>query len=163
MPGKTVKIRVHRASLQDKTAVMLMLTETNFFRPIELKIAEEVFDDAIAKGAKGDYQSFVAREGRKTIGWICFGQTPCTIGTFDIYWLVVEPQNQNRGIGSFLMQYATDLIGKRNGRMIVVETSGNPRYRMTRRFYEKIGYHKAARLKEFYADGDDKIIYVKRI
>jgi len=161
MPTKPLKIIVHRARSLDKTAVMLMLAKTNSFRPNELQIAEEVFDDAIANGPKGDYQSFVAKEKRNAIAWLCFGPTPCTLGTFDIYWLVVHPQNQNRGVGSFLMQYAETLIKKRSGRMIVVDTSGSPRYLLARRFYENIGYRKAAGLKNFYAPSDDKIIYVK--
>jgi ribosomal protein S18 acetylase RimI-like enzyme len=163
MPGKPVKIKVHRACSQDKTAVMRMLACTNFFKPYELQIAEEVFDDAIAEGPKGDYQSFVARGNCDTIGWICFGRTPCTVGTFDIYWVVVDPENQNRGIGAFLMGYAADFIKKHKGRMILVDTAGNPRYLPTRRFYKKVGYRKAACLKDFYADGDDKIIYIKRL
>jgi len=163
MPSKPVKIKVRRARLQDKPSVVLMLRKTNHFRPNELKVAEEVFDDSIAKGQKGDYHSFVAQEKDNTIGWVCFGPTPCTIGTFDIYWIVVNPQNQNCGIGSFLVQYATSFIKKRNGRMIVVDTSGNQRYLLVRRFYEKMGYCRAARLKDFYANGDDKIIYVKYI
>ncbi|MFH1614190.1 MAG: GNAT family N-acetyltransferase [Planctomycetota bacterium] len=157
-----MKIKVQRASLEDKAAVMSILSRTGFFRANELEIAEEVFDDAVTKGPEGDYQSFVAREEEhNTIGWVCFGPTPCTIGTFDVYWLAVDPQHQNRGVGSFLMQYAADFIENLKGRMIVVETSGNPRYQITRRFYEKTGYHRAASLKDFYADGDDKIIYVK--
>ena len=148
-----------------------MLAETNSFRPNELRVAEEVFDDAIAKGPKGDYQSFVAEEKRNTarrashtaqqVGWLCFGPTPCTVGTFDIYWVVVHPQCQNRGAGSFLMRYAERLIKKRSGRMIVVDTSGSPRYLSARRFYRRNGYHRSARLKNFYAPADDKIIYVK--
>jgi len=163
MPSKPVKIKIRRARLRDKPSVMLMLRETNHFRPNELKVAEEVFDDSIAKGQKGDYQSFVAQKKNSTIGWICFGPTPCTIGTFDIYWIAVNPENQNCGIGSFLMQYAASVIKKQNGRMIVVDTSGSQRYLLVRRFYRKLGYCIAARLRDFYADGDDKIICVKYI
>lgn len=160
MLGKSVRIEVRRARSHDKRAVMLMLTKTNHFRSNELEVAEEVFDDA-TKGSRRHYHSFVAREDHSTIGWICFGPTPCTIGTFDIYWLVVHPQNQKCGVGSSLMQYATGFIKKRNGRMIVIDTSGC--YLCARRFYEKNGYRRAARLRDFYANGDDKIIYVKYI
>ena len=161
MPEKITEIKAERACLQDKAEVMAILDNTNFFRPNELEIAEEVFDDAIAEGPEGDYQNYVAKAGNKTVGWICFGETPCTIGTFDIYWLAVDPEIQNRGVGSFLMEYATELIRKRNGRLIVVETSGHARYISTRHFYERIGYFEAANLKDFYAEGDDKIIYLK--
>ena len=157
------KIKIRRANSQDKQAVITMLKKTKFFRPVELKTAEEVFDDAVAKGPKGDYQSFVAQKGSDAIGWICFGATPCTLGTYDIYWIAVSPQNQNCGVGSLLMEYATDCIKKHKGRMIVLDTSGHSKYLSTRRFYEKNGYHKAAKVKNFYADGDDQIIYTKHL
>lgn len=163
MCNKPCITEIRRACPEDKVPVMTILKETKFFRPVELKIAEEVFDDALLCGPDGDYQSFVAGEAHKIIGWICFGPTPCTVGTFDIYWLVVNPENQNRGIGTSLMQYATTHIKGCRGRMIVVDTAGSSRYFPTRRFYEKLGYRKKACIKDFYSDGDDKIIYVKRI
>jgi ribosomal protein S18 acetylase RimI-like enzyme len=126
-------------------------------------VAEEVFDDAIACGPDGDYRSFVATDTHKIIGWICFGPTPCAAGTFDIYWLAVDPESQNTGVGTSLVQYATARIKDCNGRLIVVDTSGSPRYLPTRRFYENLGYSREACIKDFYSVGDDKIIYVKRI
>jgi len=160
---KPFTTEIHRAGPQDKQAVMAILKGTKFFRPEELKVAEEVFDDAISDSLKADYQSFVAREAHKIIGWVCFGPTPCTVGTFDIYWLAVCPEHQNRGVGTSLVRYATTIIKDLKGRMIAVDTSGSERYLSTRRFYEKLGYHNEARIKDFYSTGDDKIIYVKKV
>ena len=163
MRTKPFTTRIRRASPEDKEAVMTILKQIEFFRPEELKIAEEVFDDSISGGPEVDYQSFVARESHKTIGWVCFGPTPCTVGTFDIYWLAVDPENQNNGVGTSLMQYATTIIKNLKGRMITVDTSGSQRYLSTRRFYEMLGHCKEACIKVFYSVGDDKIIYIKRI
>jgi ribosomal protein S18 acetylase RimI-like enzyme len=156
-------MQIRRACRQDKASVMAILKQTEFFRPEELKVAEEVFDDAIADGCDGDYQSFVATDGHKTIGWVCFGPTPCTAGTFDIYWVAVDRAEQNRGVGTSLVQYATALIKNRKGRMITVDTSGSDRYLPSRGFYEKLGYCKEACIKDFYSAGDDKIIYIKHL
>jgi ribosomal protein S18 acetylase RimI-like enzyme len=156
-----VEIDIRRADRQDRTTVLSMLTESGFFRQTELKIAEEVFDDAVANGPGGDYQSFICYQQDKPLGWICFGPTPCTVGAYDIYWLIVEPQKQRKGIGSVLMRFATDIIKDSRGRMIVVETSGSDRYGPTRKFYERMGFSQAAVVKDFYSAGDDKVIYVK--
>jgi ribosomal protein S18 acetylase RimI-like enzyme len=153
---------IRRAGPEDKDVVMAILKRTKFFRPEELKIAEEVFDDSISGDSEVDYQSFVAREAHKTIGWICLGPTPCTVGTFDIYWLAVDPEHQNNGVGTSLVQYATTIIKNLKGRMITVDTSGSQRYLSTRQFYEKLGYCNEACIKDFYSVGDDKIIYIKR-
>ena len=153
---------IRRAGPEDKDVVMAILKRTKFFRPEELKIAEEVFDDSISGDPEVDYQSFVAREAHKTIGWVCLGPTPCTVGTFDIYWLAVDPEHQNSGVGTSLVQYATTIIKNLGGRMIAVDTSGSQRYLPTRHFYEKLGYCNEACIKDFYSVGDDKIIYIKR-
>ena len=165
MTGKQpLRINIRYMCPKDRPQILSILKETGVFRPEELTVAEEVLDDALAKGAGGHYQSFVAEDGGGTaIGWVCFGPTPCTVGTFDIYWLVVASQKQHCGIGASLVQYATELIKRRNGRMIVVETSGNARYLSTRQFYEKMDYCEAGRVKDFYAVGDDKVIYTKLI
>ena len=163
MRDKSFVTQICQADSKDRDAVLAILERTKFFRPEELKIAQEVFDDSISGRPEVDYQSFVARDANKTIGWVCFGPTPCTVGTFDIYWLAVDPENQKQGIGTALMKYAHEIIKKLNGRLITLDTSGNLRYISTRRFYESLDYCKEASLKDFYTLGDDKIIYIKRI
>ena len=163
MSVKSLTMNIERAKSEHKKSVMAIIRDTDFFKPHEIDIAEEVFDDAIADGDNGDYQSFVSKEGDNITGWVCFGQTPCTVGTFDIYWVAVSPKFQNRGIGKLLIQYAMDRIKACGGRMAVIETSGNQKYLSTQGFYEKIGFTKEACLKDFYAIDDDKLIYIKRV
>ncbi len=165
-PLKTAKtnrksLTIRRISAEDRDMILSILEKTEFFRPNELKIAEEVLDDSIAKGPGGDYQSFTAVDNGKVVGWICFGQTPCTLGTFDVYWVAVAPEQQGSGIGAELMSYITEIIKNKDGRLIVVETSGLEKYVSTQKFYEKLGYRVACRVKDFYAAGDDKLIYTK--
>ncbi|HSV26858.1 MAG TPA: GNAT family N-acetyltransferase [Sedimentisphaerales bacterium] len=152
---------IERACANDRLSLLAMLDETSFFRPNELLIAAQVFDDANSRGPQGDYQSFIARIDGKLVGWVCYGETPCTLGTFDIYWLAVEPRCQRSGIGRKLMDFAEQGIRDMGGRIAIVETSGSQRYISTRAFYEKIGYHEAARVDDFYAPADPKIIYTK--
>ncbi|MFA6185867.1 MAG: GNAT family N-acetyltransferase [Phycisphaerae bacterium] len=159
---KTNEITIHQTQQKDKPAIMRMLKDTKFFRDGEIVIAEEVLDDSLICGKDGEYRSYSAVENNETIGWVCFGPTACTIGTFDVFWIVVNPKSQAKGLGTKLMDFATDLIKKDNGRLIVVETSGMAKYLATQKFYEKLGYKKEAVLKDFYTKGDDKIIYLKK-
>jgi ribosomal protein S18 acetylase RimI-like enzyme len=146
----------------DRAPILAAIEATGLFRANEIDVALEVLDDALAHGAPGHYQSYTALLGRQAVGWMCFGPTPGTEGTFDLYWIVVAPERQRLGIGRALMQHAEDLIAARGGRLIVVETSGLAEYEPTRRFYLNVGYHEAARIADFYAPGDDKVTYVKR-
>jgi D-alanine-D-alanine ligase len=152
---------IRLARTEDVGPVLKFLEETNFFRPGEIVIAEEVITDAIKYGPSGPYQSYVFEDNGKVIGWVCWGATPCTVGSFDIYWLGVAPACQGRGLGRRLMDFAEEQIRTAGGRLYVVETSGREIYLPTRAFYERIGYTIAAVVKDFYAPGDDKIIYTK--
>lgn len=145
----------------DRDAVVALIEATGFFRPVEVEIAREVLDDALARGPEGHYQSFAAEEHGHPVGWICFGPTPCTLGTFDIYWIAVAPDRQGRGVGKALMAHAERLIRERGGRLVVLETSSVERYHATRQFYLRNGYREAARIPDFYAPNDDKVVYTK--
>jgi D-alanine-D-alanine ligase len=185
----TIKIRWCQP--QDRQVVLSFLAQTGFFRPDEIDIARELLDAALVEGPKGHYQSFVAcvRQGSgirdqgsgaedaaatdprpltpdpstssETVGWVCFGPTPCTLGTFDIYWIGVAPAWQGRGIGRALTDFAEQVISERGGRLMVVETSSRETYLPTRRFYEALGYREAARITDFYGPGDHKVILLK--
>ena len=155
-------VTIRRSVASDREAILEAIVKTDFFREGEIDIALEILDDALAKGPEGHYQSYTAEMVGKPVGWMCFGPTPLTLGTFDIYWIVVHPGQQGGGIGKKLMGVAERLIAERDGRMIVVETSGEPAYTPTRQFYLKLGYHEEARLVDFYAPGEDKVTYVKR-
>lgn len=159
--GPSIEIRWCRP--EDRQTVLTFLAQTGFFRPDEMDIAREVLDDALAEGPKGHYQSFVACMDREAVGWICFGPTPCTIGSFDIYWIGVASTWQGRGIGRALMVFAEQAISQRGGRLLVIETSSREKYLPTRRFYEALGYTEAAQIPEFYGPEDHKVIFTKAL
>jgi len=146
----------------DREPILAAIAATLAFRPDEQAIAREVLDDALRDGPAGDYQSYTAEHGGRVAGWICFGPTPCTVGTFDIYWIAVDPASQGHGIGTVLMARAEAEIRAAGGRLAVAETSGRPSYAATRRFYNRLGYQEAAVIPNFYAPGDDQVVFVKK-
>ena len=156
-------INIRKAKPADHPAVIDIVKATEFFRPVEIEIACEVFDEAAMNKIGSNYQSYVAQVDNQVAGWICFGATPCTLGTFDIYWIAVDPALQRKHIGSKLLNFAEENIHKQKGRLIVIETSGSQIYVPTRKFYERNGYCLAADVKEFYAPGDDKWIFTKTL
>ena len=154
-------IRPSQASYRD--GILDFMRGTGFFNESEIEVAAEVLDEAIAKGPSGHYQSFTLMAEGQPYGWVCYGPTPCTTGTFDVYWIGVSAQAQGRGYGRALLEHAETLIRKRQGRQVIIETSGRPLYEATRGFYLKTGYIEAARISEFYAPGDDRVIYSKKV
>jgi GNAT superfamily N-acetyltransferase len=97
------------------------------------------------------------------LGYACFGPTPSTDGTYDLYWLAVDPGAQKQGVGRALVREVEQLLADRGARMLVAETSGRPGYARTREFYLAAGYVEAARVRDFYAPADDRIMLHRRI
>ncbi len=156
-----VQYKIRPAAKEDKQKVLAFLSASSVFRENQLKIAEQVFDDAVKAGPGGEYLSYVAEQDREILGWICFGPTPCTVGTYDIYWIAVDPTKRRNGLGSALINFAENKIKNSNGRMIVIETSSTNIYLPTRSFYTKKGYLQMASVDNFYAPGDGKVVYAK--
>ncbi|GBD35341.1 hypothetical protein HRbin36_00452 [bacterium HR36] len=97
------------------------------------------------------------------VGFVIFGPTPLTAHAWDLYWIVVARPYQRWGIGSRLLEAAEIRIRAQRGEIVRVETSGSPTYAATRRFYAKHGYQQAGVIPDFYAPGDDLVIYFKRL
>ena len=93
-------------------------------------------------------------------GWICWGQTPCTDGTWDLYWMAVDPALHGSGVGTALVDEMERRLQGR-ARLIAVDTSGRADYAPTRGFYAARGYQAVAIVPDFYAPGDDQVIYTK--
>jgi ribosomal protein S18 acetylase RimI-like enzyme len=96
-------------------------------------------------------------------GYACFGQTPATEGTFDLYWIAVDPEHHRAGAGTQLLRDVERQLAERHARLLVVETSSRDDYADTRRFYERRGYSRAAAVADFYSPGEDRLILTKRI
>ena len=148
---------------RDKPAIIQMLSTMPEFKPSEVIIAEEVLDDYLRHTVRSGYQVFVAEDESLITGYICYGPTPLTEATWDIYWIAVAPGQQSQGIGKSLLAFAEENIKKNMGKIAVIETSSKPEYEASGHFYRAQGYGLACRIADFYAPGDDKLILIKRL
>lgn len=86
-----------------------------------------------------------------------------TEGTFNLYAIGVRSDCQGRGIGSQMMAYIEQELMQNGHRILIVETSGAAEFQLTRQFYEKLNYAKEAVIRDFWSEGDDKVIYWKKL
>jgi ribosomal protein S18 acetylase RimI-like enzyme len=142
---------------------MRILQDTPEFKPAEVAVAEEVIDSYLEDPANSGYCTLVAEDSSGIAGYICYGPTPMTDGTWDLYWEAVAREKQGQGIGSALMKAAEREIREANGRLALIETSSTPTYERTRLFHFSLGYEIVARIPDFYSPGDDKVILQKRL
>jgi ribosomal protein S18 acetylase RimI-like enzyme len=147
---------------KDKRAVMAILKDTPEFTPPEVILADEVIDSYLFNPANSGYFILVAEIETKLAGYVCYGPTPITEGTWDVYWIAVDHKIQGQGVGRKLMEAAEAKIRGEKGRLVLVETSSKPGYEKTNAFYQRLGYVETSRIKDFYLIGDDKITYEKR-
>lgn len=147
----------------DKPALMALLRITPEFKPYEVIVAEEVIDAYLEDANGFGYNILVAIDDGTVAGYICYGSTPCTVGTWDVYWEAVDLEKRGRGIGVALTEAAEAAIIKADGRLAIIETSSTPLYENTRRFHGARGYETVARVADFYSPGDDRLIMVKRL
>jgi ribosomal protein S18 acetylase RimI-like enzyme len=144
----------------DLPAVRNICTSTGFFREDEIDVAVELVQEALDTGQeKSGYYFLFAMDDESTCGFVCFGPTPCTIGTFDLYWIVVDDNYRGKGVGLELLRQTENMLKQLKARKLYIETSSTDKYLPTRKFYQKAGYTEEARLKDFYLPGDDKVIY----
>ncbi len=150
----------------DAAAVHTLVKETGFFSKSEELIALELVEETLAIGKKAGYEFVFADlpdSPGSLLGYTCYGPIPDTESSFDLYWIAVSPREQRTGLGSKLLRESERLALQQGARRMFVDTSGREQYTPTRKFYERMGYRIEARLVDFYAPGDDKVIYARTL
>jgi ribosomal protein S18 acetylase RimI-like enzyme len=147
----------HRADIE------AVLRGTGFFREEEVVVALEVIDSYLEHPDR-DYSAVGAfTPGGNLVGYVCYGPTPCTAGTWDLYWIAVSTDQHNAGVGTLLLLEVERRLARTDARLVIIETSSQPLYEPTRQFYLRRGYDEVARVPDFYAEGDDRVVFAKRI
>ena len=145
----------------DRDRIRELVERANVFSPAEADIAVELMDERLGKGESSGYRFLFAEQEGRVLGYACYGPIPATANSYDLYWIVVDAPQQNRGVGGALLAETERLIASGGGRRVYAETSGRDEYQRSRAFYERHGFRREAVLVDFYAVGDDKVIYVK--
>jgi ribosomal protein S18 acetylase RimI-like enzyme len=161
-----------------------ILSATGMFSDEEVAVGLELFDEVFKGGGwrkeegapasgspsstlpppSSSFEFLGAFDSTDTlIAYACYGPTPGADRTFDLYWIAVHPSAQGAGHGGQLLAEVERRLRARSGRLLVAETSSRAEYEPTRRFYGARGYHVAARVADFYAPADDRVIYAKRL
>ena len=136
---------------------------TKVFSKIELDTVTELWEDFLAKGEASDYSFLISEENDVIKGFTCFGPHALTAGAFDIYWIAVDPEYQNQGVGRALIRRVEEEVEKRNGNLLILETSSTPPYQPARDFYSRNGFTLEATIHDFYAPEDHLVIFTKHI
>ncbi len=149
-------------ALEDRPQLAELLSLIETFTSDENQCALELIDAALQPGNR-DYLVLVAVRDQRVIGYICYGPTPMTSGTFDLYWIASNPAVRGQGVGAALVSAMEGDLRRRQGRLIRVETSAMEAYGPTRGFYSAMQYKEESRFRDFYKPGEDLIVLAKRL
>lgn len=153
----TGPIRLGAVDTRHHAALAGILRATGRFSASEIAVAGSMLDEPTDYSFLG---AFTPED--ELVGYACYGPTPATDRAFDLYWIAVHPGAQGTGIGTLLLTEVERRLEGQHARMVVVETSSRSDYAPTRAFYGRRGYAERARVRGFYAPGDDRIILSKR-
>jgi GNAT superfamily N-acetyltransferase len=149
---------------KDEVRLLSILIKARVFTSQEVDVAMELIGIVLKDQGQKDYKiDCMVNEEDEPLGYTCYGPTPMTAGTFDLYWVVVDPDYQGNGIGSTLLDFLEQWARKMKGRMILADTSTIPQYEKTQKFYLKKGFREVARVPDYYYPGNDRVTFCKRL
>lgn len=156
-------MRVRDVSSGDRAALCSIIGRCENLLDEEKDCAKELLDAYLDDPGQRDY-SFIAAIGEngRPKGYACFGKRPLADGVYDLYWIVVDPDERRRGVGKRLIEAVEAAVKARGVRMLIAETSGLDANGTVRDFYMRAGFKEEARIKDFYRAGDDIVIYARR-
>jgi ribosomal protein S18 acetylase RimI-like enzyme len=156
-------MRIRPALAADTTALKALTAGTGVFKEHEVEVLQEVLDDYHARDPESQHVAIVAEDEGRIVGYAYYAPDIMTDRTWSLYWIAVARDIQAKGVGSTIMRYVEEDVRRRDGRLLLLETTSLPHSELTRRFYKKQGYAIAGTVKDFYADGDDMVIFRKRL
>jgi GNAT superfamily N-acetyltransferase len=156
-------IMIVAATEADGFQIQDITARAGVFNEEEVKCVADLWQEYLVDGPQiCGYNFIVDRDGDRVCGFACYGPRDLTSGVFDLYWVAVDPNCRRGGVGRRLLSASEEAARQAGGRMIIAETSGTPHYEPTRNFYLGMGYTMEAHIKDFYSEGDDLAIFIKR-
>lgn len=147
---------IRPTAAEDTTALLALAEATGLFPPEGLQMMAEAYE------SNHDADSFwLTDDDDGPVGVAYCEPERMTDGTWNLQMILVHPNRQGQGRGTKLLQHVEQTVTQRNGRMLIIDTSGVPEFEQTRAFYKKCGYETEARIRDFYAAGDDKVVFRK--
>lgn len=147
----------------DYEAMLELFKAITLFTDDERLVIKELLETYLFNETQKDYIFYVSTSHDQLTAFICFGPTPMTSNTFDLYWVGTHPEYRRQGLAESLITVMKDYMKSQNAKIIRVETASQDLYAQTVAFYDRLGFMAEARLKDFYRDGDDLIIYTMRL
>lgn len=159
-------MRIRRLARPDRRSIEELIRSDDTFNEDEIAVALELVDSACDHPGR-DYHILVCDDGPAAAvaisGYVCFGPTPMTAGTWDLYWIATHRAARGRGVATRLVDAMEAELRTAGCRIVRLETSQLESYGAARSFYARLGYVEVGRIPDFYRHGDDLVTLAKRL
>jgi ribosomal protein S18 acetylase RimI-like enzyme len=145
----------------DSVAVSQLAVDAGLFPPEEIVFIEKMMSDFFGHNIREAHECVVDVEGSELLGVAYYEPALATDRTWYLTMIGVRRDHQGQGRGAALMRYVEDALRERGERILLVETSGTTEFVLTRKFYEKLGYHEEASVRDYFTVGDDMVLFRK--
>ena len=151
----------------DRARIDALLSGVHAFTSDERDVALELVDHAIARPESDDYRFLLAASDDPSdgglLGYLCYGRTPMTCSTYDLYWVATAPEHARKGVAKSLVNAMERAIACDGGGLIRVETGSREGHGAAVRFYDALGFVRSALIEDFYAPGDHLLIFTRKV
>lgn len=154
---------VRRSLPEDTQAILAMSRAESLFSEEDVECVQELLEDYFDDPDEDEYTFLTAVNSGEVAGYACYGPTPLTQGTFDLYWINVGRAHRRNGVGHELIAAVEDAVRRQGGRLVTIDTSGLPSFAPTRAFYERCGYAASSRVPDFFGPGDDLVKFYRNL
>ncbi|MEN3044610.1 MAG: GNAT family N-acetyltransferase [Candidatus Hydrothermales bacterium] len=154
---KVKELKISKIFNGHRRFVEEIVNKTEEFLERDRKTCLYVFDGI----ERGEYEGLGIFEDERLIGFIFFSENLLADSVIELLWIAVDPEFYGKGVAQILWEEFFREVKVRNARLIVLETQA--RHKRARSFYRKMGFEREAEIKDFYAEGESKEIWVKRI
>jgi len=153
---------IRTAILNDRNEMIKLFSTLNLFNTDEIKFMSDLLDNYFSQ-TLGEGHYWIVGGDSGIVSAAYYAPEPFGQNVYNLYFIGVLPNQQGKGIGSSMLEYVENHLRQFGQRLLLIETSGLASFEKTREFYLKNNYEKEATIREYYKEGDDKVIYRKKL
>lgn len=147
---------IRRTNKTDFDALIALATASGLFEPDQTDILARMLQSP----SENDIW-FTDEEDGIPVGVAYMAPERMTQGTWNLYWIAVDPGYQRTGRGKAILNHVQKWLIENGQRMLLVETAGVDDFDYVRRFYANNGFEAEACIRDFYESGVDKVVFRK--
>jgi ribosomal protein S18 acetylase RimI-like enzyme len=149
-------------TVDDTDELIALADSIELFSSDELEALRQMLTDSLSKDSD-THPFWITDDDNGLVGLAYCEPERMTNGTWNLQLIAVHPTHQKQGRGAKLLRFVEQTLIAKNARILLVETMGTADFEYVRAFYRNNGYDEEARIREFYAEGADKIVFRKAL